>query len=278
MTARADFEPTYAPLDSSGASALVFPFLGQSLLIGPDAGLPRPEDVHALGEPLRAFRFGTLAGQGCVLKAWAAGRGSPTPTPIPAGLSAGDYRALWGRWPEGHLAALVRAKQLAAWVLHNLFCGACGQPTGLDPVEIACTCTACGYKAYPRISPVAIALVLKGDEILLARSPRFAPGMYSALAGFVEAGESAEECMRREVREEAGIEICNLRYFGSQSWPYPHSLMIGFIADYHSGELAAQEGEIEDLGWFRRDSLPVQPHPGSLARRMIEFACAQAKP
>jgi NAD+ diphosphatase len=274
MTVRADFEAAYAPCASGGASALVFPFLGQNLLIGPDAGLPRPEDAQALGEPLRAFRFGALAGQECVLKVWHPGRTAPIP--IPRGLSAGDYRGLWGHWPEGRLAALVRARQLAVWVLHNQFCGACGQPMALDEVEIACTCTACGYKAYPRISPVAMGLVLKGEEILLARSPRFAPGMYSALAGFVEAGESAEECLHREVREEAGIEICNLRYFGSQSWPYPHSLMIGFIADYLSGELAAQEGEIEDLGWFRRDALPVLPHPGSLARRMIESACARA--
>ncbi|MDR2014712.1 MAG: NAD(+) diphosphatase [Azoarcus sp.] len=272
MTARTDFEPVYAPGDSRGASALIFPFVGQNLLIHPNAELPCAEDVQAWDAPLRTFCFGTLAGRECVLKVW------PSERAIPAGLSIGDYRSLWGHWPDGHLAALVRAKQLAVWVLHNLFCGACGQPMTLSPAEIACACPACGYKAYPRISPVAIGLVVKGDEILLARSPHFAPGMYSALAGFVEAGESAEECLCREVQEEAGIKIHNLRYFGSQSWPYPHSLMIGFIADYHSGELLAQKDEIEDLAWFRLDGLPVQPHPGSLARRMIEFARAQAKP
>jgi len=274
MTTRADFEPTYASEDSLDASALVFPFVGQCLLVDQDAELPRPEDLLTLGEPLRAFRFGTLAGRKCVLKLWPTER----VVPIPAGLACGDYRTLWGQWPDGRLAALVRAKQLAVWMLHNLFCGACGQPTIPSSVEIACVCPACDYKAYPRISPVAIGLVVKGDEILLARSvrsPRFVPGMYSALAGFVEAGESVEECLRREVREEAGIEIHNLRYFGSQSWPYPHSLMIGFIADYHSGELVAQKDEIEDLGWFRFDDLPVQPHPGSLARRMIEFVRAE---
>ncbi|MCL2161166.1 MAG: NAD(+) diphosphatase [Betaproteobacteria bacterium] len=270
MTARVDFEPTYAVEDSCDASALVFPFIGQRLLIDRNAELPRSEDLLTLGEPLRMFRFGTLAGRKCVLKFWPAER----VVPIPAGLSSGDYRTLWGQWPDGHLAALVRAKQLAVWMLHNQFCGACGQPTLLSPVEIACVCPVCDYRAYPCISPVAIGLVVRGNEILLARhvrSQRFAPGMYSALAGFVEAGESIEECLRREVREEAGIEIHNLRYFGSQSWPYPHSLMIGFIADYLSGELVAQKDEIEDLGWFRLDDLPVQPHPGSLARRMIEF-------
>jgi NAD+ diphosphatase len=273
MAVRTDFEPAYSFGDSCGASALIFPFAGQNLLIGPNTELPRAKDLHALGDPLRTFRFGTLAGRECILKVW------PSERTIPAGLSAGDYRTLWGHWPEGHLAALVRAKQLAVWVLHNLFCGACGQPMALSPVEIACACPGCGYKAYPRISPVAIGLIVKGDEILLARPahlPYFAPGMYTALAGFVEAGESAEECLCREVQEEAGIKIHNLRYFGSQSWPYPHSLMIGFIADYLSGELAAQKGEIEDLGWFRFDNLPVQPHPASLARRMIEFV-AQTK-
>ncbi|MCL1861767.1 MAG: NAD(+) diphosphatase [Proteobacteria bacterium] len=269
MTARADFEPAYASGEPRDVSALLFPFIGQSLLLKPNAELPRVEDVQGLGEPLRTFRFGTLAGQACVLKVW------PSERAIPEGLSVGDYRTLWGRWPEGSLAALVRAKQLAVWALHNLFCGACGQPMILGQMEIACVCPTCEYKVYPRISPVAIGLVVKGDEILLARSSRFEPGMYSALAGFVEAGESAEECLHREVREEAGIEIQNLRYFGSQSWPYPHSLMIGFIADYRSGELVAQEEEIEDLGWFKPDGLPRLPHPGSLARRMIEFVCAE---
>ncbi|MDR2209553.1 MAG: NAD(+) diphosphatase [Azoarcus sp.] len=272
MTARADFEPAYAPEDSRDASALIFPFIGQNLLIDSNAELPHTEAVQALGNPLRTLRFGALAGRECVLKVW------PSECAIPAGLTVGDYRTLWGHWPDGLLTALVRAKQLAVWVLHNQFCGACGQPMVLSPVEIACTCPACGYKVYPRISPVAIGLIVKGNEILLARSPHFAPGMYSALAGFVEAGESAEECLCREMQEEAGIKIHNLRYFGSQSWPYPHSLMIGFIADYHSGELTAQKDEIEDLAWFRLDDLPVQPHPASLARQMIEFVRARTKP
>ncbi|MDR2030724.1 MAG: NAD(+) diphosphatase [Azoarcus sp.] len=257
-----DFVPGYDPDDTR--AALLFPFIGEHLLIDSGGELPSPRTLLELGEPLRAFGFGTLAEQGCALKIW------PPDRSLPAGLLTGDYRGLWGRWPPERLAALVRARQLAAWALHNRFCGMCGQAMGMSTAEIACVCPACGHKAYPRISPVAIGLIVKGDEILLARSPHFAPGMYSALAGFVEAGESAEECLRRELREEAGIEIGNIRYFGSQSWPYPHSLMIGFIADYLDGELVAQEAEIEDLGWFGFDRLPVLPHPASLARRMIE--------
>ena len=263
--AATDFEPGYFPDGSITASTLVFPFIGQNLLIGADAEPARPEDLRNLGPPLRTLHFGTLSGQECALEVW------PSALPFPLGLETGDYRKLWRQWSPSRLAALVRARELAAWVLQNRFCGVCGQPMDLSAAEIACVCPACGYKAYPRISPVAIGLVVKENAILLARSPHFAPGMYSALAGFVEAGESAEACLCREVREEAGIEIQNLRYFGSQSWPYPHSLMIGFIADYRSGELIAQPDEIEDLGWLGRNELPVLPHPASLARRMIEF-------
>jgi NAD+ diphosphatase len=113
-------------------------------------------------------------------------------------------------------------------------------------------------------------LVLRGKTMLLARSPHFPPGVYSALAGFVEAGESAEAALQREIFEESGVRIKNIRWFGSQSWPYPHSLMLGFIADYASGELVAQASEIEDLGWFSFDHLPTLPHPASLAYQMIE--------
>jgi NAD+ diphosphatase len=267
-----DFEPGYFfdPAQTvPDAAALVFSFSGQQLLIGPDAELARPDVLQGLGQPLQVFRFGRIAGQDCVLQVW-----SPAlPFALPAGLAVGDYRKLWGQWSPERLAAFVRARQLAAWVLHNRFCGVCGQAMVLGRKNIACACPACGYQAYPRISPVAIGLVVKGDEILLARSPHFAPGMYSALAGFVEAGESAEECLRRELLEESGVKVGNIRYFGSQSWPYPHSLMIGFIADYLSGELVAQEDEIEDLGWYRFDRLPVLPHPGSLAWRMIDAVC-----
>lgn len=193
MSARTDFVPFYA-LEDTYAAAQVFPFVGTHLLIGPDAELPRFGDLQALGESFRVFCFGMLSGQKCVLKIWPAERG------IPAGFLPGDYRSLWGRWPEGRLAALVRARQLAEWALHNRFCGVCGQLMDLDQADIACLCPVCGYKAYPRISPVALGLILRREELLLARAPHFAPGMYSALAGFVETGESAEECLRREVR------------------------------------------------------------------------------
>jgi NAD+ diphosphatase len=123
---------------------------------------------------------------------------------------------------------------------------------------------------YPRVSPAVIVRVRRGDAVLLARSPGFPPGLHSVLAGFVEPGESIEETVRREVREEVGIEVDNLRYFGSQSWPFPNSLMIAFTADYAGGELTPEPGEIEVAGWFAPHDLPTLPPRVSIARRMID--------
>jgi NAD+ diphosphatase len=126
---------------------------------------------------------------------------------------------------------------------------------------------------YPRLAPAVMALVRRGrDEILLARSPRFAPGMYSALAGFVEPGETLEQCLHREVREEVGITVTNLRYFASQPWPFPHSLMIAFMADWAGGDIVIDEVEIVEAKWFRIADLPQLPQPISIARRLIDAA------
>jgi NAD+ diphosphatase len=128
---------------------------------------------------------------------------------------------------------------------------------------------------YPRVSPAAIVLVRRGDEILLARSPGFPQGLYSVLAGFVEPGESIEEAVVREVLEEVGIEVTNVRYFGSQPWPFPNSLMIGFTADYKGGDLTPEPGEIEDAGWYTADNLPQLPPNISIARAMIDDFVSQ---
>jgi NAD+ diphosphatase len=136
-------------------------------------------------------------------------------------------------------------------------------------------CPRCELHHYPRLSPSMIVLVTRGDEILLARSPRFVPGVYSTLAGFVEAGESVEQCVAREVREEVGVEIRNLQYLGSQGWPFPHSLMLGFHAEYAAGEIVMQVEEIEDAQWFSVHRLPPLPAPRSIARYLIDVYVAQ---
>jgi len=139
--------------------------------------------------------------------------------------------------------------------------------------EFAMVCPACSLLAYPRISPAVMVLVRRGDELLLGRSPHFRPGMFSALAGFVEAGETIEHCAAREVREEVGVEIANLRYFRSQPWPFPDSLMIAFFADYVGGEITPDPSEIEAAGWFPLSALPPLPDYPSIARHLIDAAC-----
>ena len=134
---------------------------------------------------------------------------------------------------------------------------------------------ACKLSVYPRISPAVIVLVERGDEILLARSPHFVPGVYSTLAGFVEPGETLEGTVRREIHEEVGVHVDNICYFGSQPWPFPNSLMIGFRADYASGDLTIDGVEIEAAGWFRRDNLPKLPFKVSIARSLIEAFLAE---
>ncbi len=170
---------------------------------------------------------------------------------------------------------LAFAEQVATWQSQHRFCGRCGTPTQQVPGERCMRCPSCALDSYARISPSMIVLVTRGDEVLLARSPRFVPGVYSTLAGFVEPGESAEECVVREVREEVGIEVGNLRYLGSQGWPFPHSLMLGFHAEYVGGEIVPQVDEIEDARWFHIEQLPPLPMTRSIARYLIDLYVAR---
>jgi len=166
----------------------------------------------------------------------------------------------------------ARAYHLHNWNKNSSFCGRCGKPTVWMEEDRAKRCPDCGYSVYPRISPAVITAIIREGKILLARSPRFTVEMYSVIAGFVEPGENLEECVRREVREEVGLEVKNIRYFGSQPWPFPDSLMVGFLADYESGEIKIDEKEIITADWFSYDKLPNIP-PGnlSIARRLIDW-------
>lgn len=163
-----------------------------------------------------------------------------------------------------------RARQVLDWARDHRWCSRCGKQATFHERDRAMVCTACGYTQYPRVSPCVIALVTRGDQALLARSARFPPGMYSTLAGFVEAGESVEEALAREVREEAGISIADMNYVGSQSWPFPHSLMLGFTARHAQGEIVVDGVELEDARWFGRDALPAIPPKGSISRLLID--------
>jgi NAD+ diphosphatase len=162
------------------------------------------------------------------------------------------------------------ATQIVEWAETHRFCGRCATPTERVPTERCMKCPACGLMAYPRIAPAVIVLVRRGNEALLARGARVPYGFYSTLAGFVEPGESLEETIAREVREEVGLEVAAPTYFGSQPWPFPHSLMVGFVAEYAGGEIRADGAEILDARWFRTDDLPAIPPRVSIARHLID--------
>jgi NAD+ diphosphatase len=165
-----------------------------------------------------------------------------------------------------------RAIQLLDWQKNHRYCGKCGTHTSVKTGEFAMECSSCELIVYPRISPAVMVLIRRGGNLLLARSHHFKPGVFSALAGFVEAGETLEQCATREVMEEVGIEITNLRYFKSQSWPFPNSLMVAFFADYAGGEINIDPIEIEAADWFSLSALPALPEPVSIARQLIEAA------
>ena len=163
------------------------------------------------------------------------------------------------------------AAQLIRWGRSHKYCGQCGRPTEDKADERAKTCPDCGLSCYPRLSPAVIVAVVKDDKLLLATSPRFRTSFWSVLAGFVEPGETLEECVVREVQEEVGITVKNVRYFDSQPWPFPDSLMLGFTAEYAEGEIKTDGAEIVDAEWFAADNLPNIPPKVSIARRLIDW-------
>lgn len=189
---------------------------------------------------------------------------------IPPGTAFLDLRGLFGHLEDQLLALAGRASQLILWERTHQFCGQCGARTVAKANERAKECPSCKILTFPRISPVIMVLIQKGEEILLARGVNFPAGFYSALAGFVDPGETLEHCIKREVLEEVGLEVDNLQYFGSQSWPFPQSLMIAFLCDWKSGEITIDPKEILDAQWFRKDNLPPLPPPFSISRVLID--------
>ena len=189
----------------------------------------------------------------------------------PAGCVFVPFPTYFYTHDEAENARAARMKGYCNWLSATRFCPACGQPLQLHDTENALVCPACGRLHYPRIEPCIITLITRGEELLLLRNARDTQGIYACLAGFVETGETLEQALRREVREETGLEVQNIRYAGSQGWPFPDQLMVAFYAEYKSGEIRIQESEIADARWFRRDALPPLPKPGSIARRLINL-------
>jgi NAD+ diphosphatase len=193
----------------------------------------------------------------------------------PSDGAAVDLFGYHGRAGETAWLAAGRAVQLVEWGRTHRFCGRCGTPNEPAKGERAMHCPACGLSAFPRLAPAMITLVTRGDDgpdqqALLARGVLWKVPMYSCLAGFVEPGESLEAAVSREVKEEVGLTVGDIRYQGSQPWPFPHSLMCGFRARYVAGDIVPDPAEIADAGWYRRDDLPPIPPGISIARKLID--------
>jgi NAD+ diphosphatase len=236
------------------------------------ARLPLQKNHNWLGSlASRSLYLGVLGGIQC----WAAEL--PNDAEPPAGLSWQGLRTLFSVLDDAHFALAGRALQLIDWDRTHQFCGRCGARTAAHATERVRVCPACKLSSYPRVAPAVMALIKREKRLLLARSPHFPPGMYSALAGFVEPGESLEQCLAREVEEEVGVRIRNTRYFASQSWPFPHSLMIAFVCDWASGEIRPQEAEIEAANWFEVLQLPKLPSKISIARKLIDAVVEEMK-
>ena len=195
---------------------------------------------------------------------------------VPDIFTAVELRQVFRRFETDGVQAAGLAGHLLAWHRNHQYCSRCGKANEDKGDERAKICPACGLVNYPRLSPAIIVAVVRNEQILLAHSPRFPDDFYSVLAGFVEPGETLEDCVMREVLEEVGISVKNIRYFGSQPWPFPDSLMVGFTAEYAGGEIKEDGVEISHAGWFSKDSLPHIPPKISISRELIDWFVARS--
>lgn len=264
-----------APSDLRG-DRLWLVFQGAAVLVADDPAqgfFPSLKDFSWLGmEEVTRQYLGMLGGQGVFAVA------VPESATAPEGHRFEDLRRILGQVDDRLFGLAGRAIQVLEWERSHRFCGRCGTATVAHAQgERARVCPSCGFSSYPRINPCVIVAVTRGEEILLARAQRFNRPMFSTLAGFIEAGETAEETLLREVQEEVGVVVRNPRYFGSQSWPFPGNLMLGFHAEYESGEIVLQEEEIAEAGFYHFTELPPIPPAGSIAHALIQDFVARCR-
>lgn len=261
----ASFSPLlYTPAHTESLS---FVFCNDQLVLSShDASLPSGMILHQLGLSDAMFQpLGLWNGAFCRAVSITA------PETLPDGFQLRRLRSLLDEMPDEWVAVAARGYQIAEWARTHRFCGVCGNKTVIADGNRSAACPACGHNAYPRISPVMMVLIKKGSHILLARHAGNRGTFVTALAGFLEAGESIEEAVHREVAEEVGLKVKNLTYFGSQPWPFPHSLMVAFTAEYDSGEIVVDTSEIAEAKWYG----PSDPPPDipsatySVAGRLI---------
>ena len=262
------FIPRVNPNGDVSGTPLWFVFQENKLLVfesGNALEVPQTRSLDEMAIVAQGQHYlGQLLDQPCYCVAL------PEQSTLPEGASLLGLREVYGRMSDDYFALAGRAVQILAWDRSHQFCGACATPTVLKAHERARECPQCKLVSYPRLAPAVMVLVRRGDLILLGRSPHFPPGMFSALAGFVDPGESLEQTIAREVQEEVGLKVTNVKYFASQPWPFPHSLMIAFTADYLDGVITPDPAEIEDAQWFDLNNLPRLPSKISISRRLID--------
>jgi NAD+ diphosphatase len=269
MTMFIEFMPSVVPPDSKIPDALWFVYSGYRLLVkvsGDTASIPAKEEIETLGVSIeRSLFLGSYRGRPCF-----AAEGT-IPGESLADATFQELRSLFNLLETGFYEIALLGVHLVEWDKTCQFCSKCRGHLKHRNDMRAKECAECGRLEFPRISPAIIVLIEKEDTLLLARSPRFPGSFFSVLAGFVEPGESLEEAVHREVKEETGILVKDIAYFGSQPWPFPDSLMIGFTAQYASGEIRIDGEEIAAAGWYKSDQLPEIPGKLSIARQLIDW-------
>jgi NAD+ diphosphatase len=263
------FSPSITTPGQHSDLDLMFVFQRDLLLVrndGDSYSIPNHARIRSSGISLaREFYIGSIDGVHC----YAAEPEGELEAPPDWRLEG--MRFFFRLLPPDIIRVAGRAFQVLYWDSTNRFCGRCGAATAPKDGERAKVCPSCGLEAYPKISPVIIVAVVREGKLLLASSRAYRRNFYSLLAGYVEPGESFEECVKREVKEEVGIEVDDIRYFGSQPWPFPSSLIAGFTARHSSGELRPDGVEINDAGWYEPQSMPPIPPPGSISRMLIDW-------
>jgi NAD+ diphosphatase len=260
------FRRTYPPIERREGYALWFLFRGEDLLVAPDGTLL----FEGVMPPFGATEATAIAlGDLDAVQVFAAAL--PDDAPLPPEFEALHLRAILGRVDAAMAELAGYAASIVRWQRESHFCPVCGATTALVDGSWGRACTSCDHSRYPPVSPAIIVLVHDDDgRALLATKPGWGK-RFSLVAGFVEPGETLEGCVVREVREEVGVDVDRVRYISSQPWPFPHQMMIGFVAHYTGGEIAIDAAELADARWFTRDELPELPPPFTISRQLINL-------